>query len=82
MKWIEAVLAGVSRFGGDLNMHKVCVVSRVVLLMAAAAFAQSRASEPALVFSLVNLIDATGFPMQPDLTVIVLWMTSTSVTIR
>ena len=52
-------------------MRNMLVVLLVAVLTAAAVFAQPGASDSALVFSHVNVIDATGAPMQSDMTVIV-----------
>jgi imidazolonepropionase-like amidohydrolase len=52
-------------------MQKVLVVPLLAVLATAVAFAQFSASDSTLVFSHVNVIDATGAPMQPDMTVIV-----------
>jgi len=52
-------------------MQKVLAVPLLAVLITAAAFAQPGASDSTLVFSHVNVIDATGAPMQSDMTVIV-----------
>jgi imidazolonepropionase-like amidohydrolase len=43
----------------------------LAMTIAVAAFARTAAPDTALVFSHVNIIDATGAPLQPDMTVIV-----------
>jgi imidazolonepropionase-like amidohydrolase len=52
-------------------VQKVLVVPLLAVLITAAGFAQPGASDSVLVFSHVNVIDATGTPMQSDMTVIV-----------
>jgi imidazolonepropionase-like amidohydrolase len=53
------------------NCHRVCAVPLLVVLTVAAALAQPGASDSTLVFSHVNVIDATGAPLQSDMTVVV-----------
>lgn len=52
-------------------MQKMFVVPLLAVLITAAGFAQLGASDSTLVFSHVDVIDATGAPMQSDMTVIV-----------
>jgi imidazolonepropionase-like amidohydrolase len=52
-------------------MQKVLAVPLAAVLITAAALAQPGASDSALVFSHVSVIDATGAAMQSDMTVIV-----------
>ncbi|MDP9162125.1 MAG: hypothetical protein M3O09_18110, partial [Acidobacteriota bacterium] len=54
-----------------LRRQERFIVPLLVVLIAAAAFPQSGASLSTLVFSHVNVIDATGAPVQSDMTVIV-----------
>jgi imidazolonepropionase-like amidohydrolase len=55
----------------ELLMQKMFVVPLLAILVTAAALAQLGASDSTLVFSHVNVIDATGAPTQSDMTVIV-----------
>src|SRR5215475_10109289 len=52
-------------------MQKSIAFALLLLWKAVAMAAQPSESGPALVFSHVNIIDATGAPMQADMTVIV-----------
>src|SRR5438445_2956071 len=54
-----------------LLMQKLFVVPLLALLTSAATFAQPGAADSTLVFSHVNVIDMTGAPVQPDMTVII-----------
>lgn len=52
-------------------MQKALVLPLLVVLIVAVAVSRSGPSDSTLVFSHVNVIDATGAPMQSDMTVIV-----------